>query len=172
MCIYYLLLKMVVFHYHHASFRDVSPMTTTTLSLFHMLCVKLSQEFTVKTNINDCCREVLQYRHRFIDLHGSFHSKHPKTRNKLWDLVCFKKVKQNPLIFRSYDNSQKNIFCAAAAAFWSPFFRSALRRGSVVSGIPNVPIVGFCRWYNLVRYRCRGKQFVPSKTQKRNMILV
>ena len=37
----YLLLKMMVFHYHHASFRDVSPMTTTTLSLFHMLCVKL-----------------------------------------------------------------------------------------------------------------------------------
>ena len=42
-------------------FGDVSPMTTTTLSLFHMLCVKLSQEFTVKKDINDCCREVLQH---------------------------------------------------------------------------------------------------------------
>lgn len=149
---------MMVVHYHHASFRGVSPMTTRTLSLFHMLCVKLSQEFTMKENINGCCREVLQH-HRsqqWFWMQTSSQNPQKKTKRNCWDLVCFKKVKQNPLIFRSYDNSKKNIFCAAAAAFWSPFFCGALRRISVVSRHSYSGF--FCRWYNLVRYRCRASK--------------
>lgn len=61
------------------------------------------QEFTVKKDINDCCREVLQHHksQRWFWMQTSSQNPQKKTKRNCWDLLCFKKVKKNPLIFRS-----------------------------------------------------------------------
>lgn len=107
-------------------FGDVSPMTTTTLSSFHRLCVKLSQEFTVKTNINDCCKEVLQHhRSQRWFLNADIHSKHPKNDSKKLLGICLKKVKQKlPSHFQKFAHSSQRKRSLSSTAlglvFWYP----------------------------------------------------
>ncbi len=138
-------------------FGGVSPMTTTTLSLFHMLCMKLSQEFTVKTNINDCCREVLQHHRSQLWFWMQTSTQNPQRRQKETAGIRFKKVKQNHLIFRSLPqlSIEKNLLIAISCG--------ALRRVSVVSGIP---IVGFLSMVQLGAVPVPGEAICALENKK------
>ena len=151
MCIYYILLKMMVFHYHHASFRDVSPMTTRTLSLFHMLCVKLSHEFTVKKDINDCCREVLQHykSQRWFWMQTSSQNPQKRQQEIAGDLFQESEAKI-PSHFQMFaHSSQRKISLVRQPLRFDGHFFAALF--AAFRSFLGIPMVFFCRWYNLVR---------------------